>query len=396
MLQLFERCPTAEVHWVVLSSGATAATRRGGGRGVPSGVDADRVVSRSSATATFPCRRGGEGGLRGLKRRSSPTSCSLITADDLHQDHRLVSELTWNTFRDHLILEYEIPKYDGDLAQPNVFVRLGEARASEKIDLILEQLPLAARERWFTRDVPRVDAPARDGVERAAGYAEAFYASKIDHRDLTSPQRFDARSPDGGEIDALERPVRLRDDGGVERPPDADRGDRPAEAAGVRACTQPRSGTRPRCRPRGPGTRGHIRRARRPRARSPQAGRARTNPRAWVIPARRSTTTSKIAPRVQRTTLVSSRGASWRCIPRRVPRRALTDALDCATRGLRRMRHELVDAERACEAAAFVDRRLGIEDEHAVQRELAELHWCSKLRLDRRAPRVTPDPGPGG
>ena len=55
------------------------------------------------------------------------------TRHDLHQDHRLACELTWNTFRDHLVLEYEIPKYDGDLGSPNVFVPLDEEIVSQKL-----------------------------------------------------------------------------------------------------------------------------------------------------------------------------------------------------------------------------------------------------------------------
>jgi LmbE family N-acetylglucosaminyl deacetylase len=98
---------------------------------------------------------------------------------DAHQDHRLVSELTWNTFRDHLILEYEIPKYDGDLGQPNVFVRLDEETVHEKVQHLLEHFPSQGSRRWFREDLFRSLMRLR-GMECNApsGYAEAFYCRK--------------------------------------------------------------------------------------------------------------------------------------------------------------------------------------------------------------------------
>src|SRR5207248_755089 len=74
---------------------------------------------------------------------------------DAHQDHRLVSELTWNTFRDHLILEFEIPKYDGDLGTPNCFVRLDEEQVKGKVEHLREYFPSQSSKRWFTEDLFR-------------------------------------------------------------------------------------------------------------------------------------------------------------------------------------------------------------------------------------------------
>jgi LmbE family N-acetylglucosaminyl deacetylase len=98
---------------------------------------------------------------------------------DLHQDHRLVSELTWNTWRDHLILEYEIPKYDGDLGVPNFFSPLPAATVEKKIGLLLEQFPSQSGKPWFTADLFRGLARIR-GMECVAseGLAEAFYCRK--------------------------------------------------------------------------------------------------------------------------------------------------------------------------------------------------------------------------
>ena len=98
---------------------------------------------------------------------------------DLHQDHRFVSELTWNTFRDHLILEYEIPKYDGDLGAPNVFVPLTESICHRKIDLLLKVFPSQAGKHWFSRELFMSMLRIR-GMEGNVPtlHAEAFYCRK--------------------------------------------------------------------------------------------------------------------------------------------------------------------------------------------------------------------------
>jgi LmbE family N-acetylglucosaminyl deacetylase len=98
---------------------------------------------------------------------------------DRHQDHRLISDLTWNTFRDHTVLEYEIPKYDGDLGSPNLFVGLDEAICEEKVRYLLSMFASQRDKQWFTDDTFRALMRLR-GVEAAAPerYAEAFYLRK--------------------------------------------------------------------------------------------------------------------------------------------------------------------------------------------------------------------------
>src|SRR5262245_35509307 len=88
-----------------------------------------------------------------LKAEMSPDLILTHYHHDLHQDHRLVSELTWNTFRDHLILEYEIPKYDGDFGAPNLFVPLDQSICQRKIDYILDAFESQQKKRWFSRDL---------------------------------------------------------------------------------------------------------------------------------------------------------------------------------------------------------------------------------------------------
>lgn len=99
--------------------------------------------------------------------------------EDRHQDHRVVSDLTWNTFRDHLVLEYEIPKWDGDLGQPNCFVPLSRALAAQKASLLVECYPSQAQRAWFTADTFSALSRLR-GIECNApeGHAEAFHLRK--------------------------------------------------------------------------------------------------------------------------------------------------------------------------------------------------------------------------
>jgi len=115
-----------------------------------------------------------------LKAEVDPDLVFTPGRDDAHQDHRLVSELTWNTFRDHCILEYEIPKYDGDLGRPNVFVPLPDRVRRRKLRLLLSAFPSQRNRRWFTEST--FDAMMRlRGIECNAdsGYAEAFYGRKV-------------------------------------------------------------------------------------------------------------------------------------------------------------------------------------------------------------------------
>jgi LmbE family N-acetylglucosaminyl deacetylase len=97
---------------------------------------------------------------------------------DLHQDHRLACELTWNTFRNHAILEYEVPKFDGDLGVPNAYVPIEDGIADRKIELILKHFPSQSGRHWFTDDLFRAMLRLR-GMEAATRYAEAFVYRKI-------------------------------------------------------------------------------------------------------------------------------------------------------------------------------------------------------------------------
>jgi LmbE family N-acetylglucosaminyl deacetylase len=115
-----------------------------------------------------------------LRRRPDPDMILCHGRDDRHQDHRVVNEMVWNTFRDHLVLEYEIPKWDGDLGQPNFYVPVDVRAARAKVDALLKSFPSQAGRDWFTRDTFMALMRLR-GLECRApsGYAEAFQARKL-------------------------------------------------------------------------------------------------------------------------------------------------------------------------------------------------------------------------
>jgi len=113
-----------------------------------------------------------------LKKEFNPDIVFTHYRDDRHQDHRLVSDLTWNTWRDHLILEYEIPKYDGDLGIPNFYVTLEKKYIDKRNKILLESFESQQSKHWFD-DATFKALPRLRGMESATLFAEAFYARKI-------------------------------------------------------------------------------------------------------------------------------------------------------------------------------------------------------------------------
>ncbi len=182
ILKLAGRGSLDRVTWVVFSSDprreqeALRSTER-----LLNAVPKREVIVKSFRDGFFPYR-GGEikECFEELKATVSPDLVFTHYRDDRHQDHRLISELTWNTFRDHLILEYEVPKYDGDFGSPNVFVELEETLVARKIENLLESFGSQAGRRWFSEDLFRAALRLR-GMEcnAASGLAEAFYGRKL-------------------------------------------------------------------------------------------------------------------------------------------------------------------------------------------------------------------------
>lgn len=116
--------------------------------------------------------------LESLKKETSPDIIFTHYRNDRHQDHRLVSDLTWNTWRNNTILEYEIPKYDGDLGIPNLYVELNEQLVEKRNQIILNTFISQQSKHWFDNATFKA-LPRLRGMESACQYAEAFYARKV-------------------------------------------------------------------------------------------------------------------------------------------------------------------------------------------------------------------------
>lgn len=182
VLHLAERPDPPAFTWVVFASDATReAEALRSAETLLRGARSARIVVKKFRDGFLPY----EGGLvkevfEELKGEVAPDLVLTHYREDLHQDHRLISELTWNTFRDHLILEYEVPKYDGDLGVPNFFVPLEESLCRRKVDTILTSFASQRGKRWFTEDLFRSMLRLR-GMECNApsNYAEAFYCRKL-------------------------------------------------------------------------------------------------------------------------------------------------------------------------------------------------------------------------
>lgn len=182
LLRLLEEQPGCHVDWVVFSSNpvrrreAVACARlflRNARR--------KRVVIRSYRDGFFPYH--GEKIKKEFEKLKQTVAPDLIFTHyrhDLHQDHRLLNELTWNTFRNHAILEYEILKYDGDVGAPNFFIPLKQSFCDLKVRHILEAFKSQRNKQWFDRETFMALLRLR-GVECAASnkYAEAFYSRKM-------------------------------------------------------------------------------------------------------------------------------------------------------------------------------------------------------------------------
>jgi LmbE family N-acetylglucosaminyl deacetylase len=181
ILRLVRENPGVHVTWVVLSStpGRTEEATQAADRFL-SGTKHKTVKIEAFRDSYFPYS-GAEikDYIHALSRTVQPDLILTHYRGDAHQDHRLVSELTGNAFRDHLILEYEIPKYDGDLGAPNFFIPVDRELCESKVDVIYECFGSQRSRSWFTKDTFWAILRLR-GIEAnsASGYAEGFYARK--------------------------------------------------------------------------------------------------------------------------------------------------------------------------------------------------------------------------
>lgn len=181
VLQLLAARPDTEVSWVVFSSNEIREREaRASAALFLQGAGRTDVLIEKFRDGYFPWE-----GMRiketfdRLRTRFDPDLVFTHHREDRHQDHRMVSDLTWNTWRSHLVLEYEVPKYDGDLGQPNLYNPLTRAACGEKARAICEVFRSESRKGWMTEDTFLALARLR-GVECGApeGYAEAFHCRK--------------------------------------------------------------------------------------------------------------------------------------------------------------------------------------------------------------------------
>jgi LmbE family N-acetylglucosaminyl deacetylase len=181
VLRLVGEGRLADVRWVVLSGS--------NGRAAEARSAAAAILGDTSATLDVRAFRDGYFPFAGeaikeafeeIKAGFEPDLVLTHRRADLHQDHRLVAELTSQTFRDHLILEYEVPKWDGDLSTPNLYVTLTADVAEAKARLLASSFPSQAGRHWFSRETFLGLARIR-GIECRApdGYAEGFHARKL-------------------------------------------------------------------------------------------------------------------------------------------------------------------------------------------------------------------------
>ena len=182
VLRLIQERPEIEFTWVVFSSTPERAEEaKRSATLFLSGAAKAEVIVKDFRDGFFPfLGHSVKEFFEQLKVACQPDLVLTHTDDDRHQDHRLISELTWNTYRDQLILEYEVPKYDGDLGRPNVYVPLSKDHVSAKVRHLVEAFETQTNKDWFTAETFRSLMRLR-GLECRArdGYAEGFTGRKI-------------------------------------------------------------------------------------------------------------------------------------------------------------------------------------------------------------------------
>ena len=182
ILKLIQQYPDAEFYWVVFgAAGVREHEALSSANVFLKQASRKKIITKAFRDGFFPSNTTAiKEFFEEIKREFSPTLVLTHYRDDRHQDHRVISDLTWNTFRDHLIWEYEIIKYDGDLGSPNLFVKLDDELCKRKIQYLMDGFATQRSKHWFTEDTFFSMLRIR-GIESAGAgrYAEGFYSRKI-------------------------------------------------------------------------------------------------------------------------------------------------------------------------------------------------------------------------
>ena len=182
ILRLAVEHPDCVFHWVVFSAiGVRAAEARHAAAQFVDPLRLKGPILKTFADGFMPFVGADiKTVFEDLKQAVSPDLIFTHNRRDAHQDHRLISELTWNTFRNHLILEYEIPKYDGDMGQPSVFLPISLEMCEKKVRLIMDTFRSQCDKHWFQRET-FLSLMRLRGMEcnSPSSYAEAFYGRKL-------------------------------------------------------------------------------------------------------------------------------------------------------------------------------------------------------------------------
>jgi LmbE family N-acetylglucosaminyl deacetylase len=182
VLRIAAEIPGLDVRWIVFSGDEQRRNEaRISAAAILEHVPQKQIEVLGFRDGYFPCQSADiKDYFESVKRDFDPSLILTHWQNDAHQDHRLLAELTFNTFRNHLVFEYEIPKYDGDLGNPNLFVPLTRAQLQQKIDTISHHFVSQRGRRWFDGETFVAMARLRGiGCNAPEGVAEAFYVRKI-------------------------------------------------------------------------------------------------------------------------------------------------------------------------------------------------------------------------
>jgi LmbE family N-acetylglucosaminyl deacetylase len=179
ILRLLAERPGSSVHWVVLSAtDEREREARASAAAFLNDTEGSTVAVEDFQESYFPYLATIKDYFNELRVKVDPDLVLCPHRHDEHQDHRTVAELVWNTWRDQLIFEYEIPKYEGDLGRPNLFVPLSSEVAERKIAMLHDHFGSQQGKYWFRRETFSGIMAVR-GVEAGVEWAEAFHVRKL-------------------------------------------------------------------------------------------------------------------------------------------------------------------------------------------------------------------------